>query len=280
MRGKADLPTVKAKYACMPVLYGEIAMYPHPKIPERIQITQRQAALFVLALYFVSAVLVTSIALMTHASDNAFVLPGAISGSVLFWGAWILYYKTNWEPIRYFAALASSLLVGLFLPEPFVTSYAPMVVVIPAVLALLLTEPFWVIVNSLLTLAILLIRAGGSGVYAHPATLVFYAMIVGALVVSRLIEETSLYRLKQAEEAILQSERQMSALVSSLDDIVFQFDAQGTYLNVWTANENLLVQPRDELLGRHIEEVLGDGLGRFGEWRQAVSLKALNTIWM
>jgi PAS domain S-box-containing protein/putative nucleotidyltransferase with HDIG domain len=67
---------------------------------------------------------------------------------------------------------------------------------------------------------------------------------------------------KRAEEAILERERQMKALVTSLDDIVFEFDEQGTYLNVWAADESLLAQPKAQLLGKRIEEVLGDENGR------------------
>ncbi len=62
---------------------------------------------------------------------------------------------------------------------------------------------------------------------------------------------------KQAERAILQSERQMKALVNSLDDIVFELDEDGTYLNIWTADENLLAQPKAEMLGRRVKEVMG-----------------------
>jgi PAS domain S-box-containing protein len=67
---------------------------------------------------------------------------------------------------------------------------------------------------------------------------------------------------KLAEEAVRKSERQMRSLVTSLDDIVFEFDKQGTYLNVWSADESLLFRPKDELLGKQIMEVLGEENGR------------------
>jgi len=67
---------------------------------------------------------------------------------------------------------------------------------------------------------------------------------------------------KRAEEEVLASERQMRALVTSLDDIVFEFDEQGTYLNVWTADESLLARPKAQLLGKRIDEVLGAENGR------------------
>jgi PAS domain S-box-containing protein/putative nucleotidyltransferase with HDIG domain len=67
---------------------------------------------------------------------------------------------------------------------------------------------------------------------------------------------------KQAEKAIFESERQMRALVTSLDDIVFELDEEGTYLNVWTSDESLLAQPKDKILGKKMVDILG---GEYGE---------------
>ncbi len=61
---------------------------------------------------------------------------------------------------------------------------------------------------------------------------------------------------KRIEKSIAESNRQLAALVTSLDDIVFEVDAQGTYLNVWTANENLLAQPKAEMIARQIKDTL------------------------
>ena len=61
---------------------------------------------------------------------------------------------------------------------------------------------------------------------------------------------------KHTEESITESNRQLKALVTSLDDIVFEVDSQGTYLNVWTADESLLSEPKAELIGRQIEDTL------------------------
>ena len=66
----------------------------------------------------------------------------------------------------------------------------------------------------------------------------------------------------EGARALQDSERQLKALVSSLDDLLFEFDEQGTYLNVWTANEALLAQPREQLLGRRINTMLGEAGGR------------------
>jgi PAS domain S-box-containing protein len=63
---------------------------------------------------------------------------------------------------------------------------------------------------------------------------------------------------RQVENAIRESDRQMKALVTSLDDIVFEFDEGGIYLNVWSADESLLVQPKAKMLGRRLIDVLGE----------------------
>jgi PAS domain S-box-containing protein len=66
---------------------------------------------------------------------------------------------------------------------------------------------------------------------------------------------------KLAEEAIRQSERQMKALVNSLDDIAFEFDEDATYLNIWTADESLLVMSKAQMLGKRATEVMGEEQG-------------------
>ena len=72
---------------------------------------------------------------------------------------------------------------------------------------------------------------------------------------------TDITERRRAEEALWARERQMQALVGSLDDIAFEYDATGTYLNVWTRDESLLARPKADLIGRDVVEVLGAELG-------------------
>ncbi|MEW6146203.1 MAG: GAF domain-containing protein [Thermodesulfobacteriota bacterium] len=50
------------------------------------------------------------------------------------------------------------------------------------------------------------------------------------------------------------NERRLKALVGSVDEIVFEMDENGTYLGIWTENEELLIRPKSELLGRRISD--------------------------
>ncbi|MGH9684969.1 MAG: response regulator [Candidatus Acidiferrales bacterium] len=63
---------------------------------------------------------------------------------------------------------------------------------------------------------------------------------------------------KQAGQELRESEARLQTLVSSIDEVVFEFDADGTYRNVWTRNEALLVRPKDELIGRRAADVVGE----------------------
>jgi PAS domain S-box-containing protein len=67
---------------------------------------------------------------------------------------------------------------------------------------------------------------------------------------------------KRAEEAVRSRERQLQALVSSLDDIVFEVDAHGAYVDVWTADSAILFRPRAEIIGKRFDEVFGEEGGR------------------
>ena len=65
-----------------------------------------------------------------------------------------------------------------------------------------------------------------------------------------------------AEQELRESEARLLALVSSIDEIVFEMDGDGTYRSIWTTNDALLVRPRKELLGRRLEEFMGEEAAR------------------
>jgi len=63
-------------------------------------------------------------------------------------------------------------------------------------------------------------------------------------------------------DALRDSAARLRALLSSLDDLVFELDGKGIYLAIWTTNETLLIAPPNELLGRSVRDALGDEIGR------------------
>jgi PAS domain S-box-containing protein len=67
---------------------------------------------------------------------------------------------------------------------------------------------------------------------------------------------------KLAEVELLARERELNAVVESVNDIVFEFDQDFRYVNVWTADERKLAEPKSELTGKTVVEVLGETAAR------------------
>jgi diguanylate cyclase (GGDEF)-like protein/PAS domain S-box-containing protein len=64
-----------------------------------------------------------------------------------------------------------------------------------------------------------------------------------------------------ATEVRRESEARLQALLSSLDDLVFELDENGAYLGIWTTDDALLAAPRSEMLGRTLRETIGEEIG-------------------
>jgi PAS domain S-box-containing protein len=231
-------------------------MFPQVQFLEKINITQRQAALAILFFYSFAAVLTVVIQFINPSPDSAIYFLGGTCGIILFGGACFVYYKYNLDSARYFAAIAATLLVAFFLPEPFVSQYAPMAVVIPIVFALILTESLGVLVNAVLTIGILLVRAHGTGVYANPETLIIYSMIVSGLLARRLIAETSLRQVAEAQETTTQNGRRFRALMESSSDQVSVLDANGRLIYETPLSNPILGYRFEQHLGQSIFELI------------------------
>jgi PAS domain S-box-containing protein len=65
----------------------------------------------------------------------------------------------------------------------------------------------------------------------------------------------------KAQKALRESTIRLQALINSIDQIAFEFDVEGTFLDIWTTNESLLFRPREQLLGRRVSDVIGGELG-------------------
>ena len=60
----------------------------------------------------------------------------------------------------------------------------------------------------------------------------------------------------------IENEPRLEALIGSIDEIVFELARDGTFLNIWTTNEQLLYRPRHELKGKRVSDVIGEDFFR------------------
>jgi PAS domain S-box-containing protein len=116
------------------------------------------------------------------------------------------------------------------------------------------------------SIAILLLNAGAMiNVYFYPEsgnrlgllqTLMLIVSLtglsLGALVTQR----------EQGEWDLRASYARMEALVQSVNEVIFEFDRDGTYKNVWTTDDSMLLLPRATLVGMNLDEVVGREVAR------------------
>lgn len=67
--------------------------------------------------------------------------------------------------------------------------------------------------------------------------------------------------LKRAKEAKIKSEARLRSFLDALDDLAFEFDENGRYLNVWTQSEDKLPLPKQDLVGRPLTDIFGPEVG-------------------
>lgn len=199
------------------------------------KVTQRQADLAVLSIQLLATLFIVLNDVLNRAELFSILVATVTAG---LYTALLLAYWHGWQPARRWAVILLTILVGFGLPEPFITQYAPFILLLPPVLALVLAGPSWVIGSTVGLVLILLVRAGGQGVYANPATLTMVAMIIGALVLSRLVSDSNQQRaqqqtdqLAQQEEALRLSEQRFRALIENTSDgiVVFNVNNEITY---------------------------------------------------
>src|SRR5258706_1274616 len=161
-----------------------------------LKITHRQAVLFTLAIQFLAILFISVFQILNIENFAQYELITTAVVTLIFAALLVLYWR-GWDHARHVAVIFFTLIVCLVIPEPFVTRYAPMVIVIPLIMALVMTGPLWLVGDAIALSIILLARAGFQGVYTNPVTLALYFMIVGGLVVSRLVVETARQQAEQ-----------------------------------------------------------------------------------
>jgi len=66
---------------------------------------------------------------------------------------------------------------------------------------------------------------------------------------------------RQAEAARTHSEERLRSFLNALDDLAFELDDRGTYLNVWTRNGATPLLPKPEIVGKSLVEIHGQETG-------------------
>jgi anti-anti-sigma regulatory factor len=143
-------------------------------------------------------------------------------------------------------------LTGLGIQEPYLTQEISITFFIPPIMALILTGPAWVVGSSLAVIVMLIVRAGGTGPYTDPVTIILYAMIVGGMILSRIVTDAALHAAEEnaarAEDARLKSEAQAREVAQKAEELAQQNEEQRRLLDLVATLETPAVAMADGVL--------------------------------
>ena len=138
-------------------------------------------------------------------------LPVAVVLIVTNFGLLIAHLR-GWDPARYCAVAINSVVVGFGMPERYLVSELSMSTLLPAVLALVLAGPRWVVGSTVIVIGIYLLRTGERSAYSNPLALLVVAVLVGGLLLSRYLADLAR---RDAEQALATSEARAHSLRES-----------------------------------------------------------------
>jgi anti-anti-sigma regulatory factor len=184
-------------------------------------------------------------------SSNPITIIASLLGTLTFASMFGAYLR-GWEPARGIAVITATALTGLGIQEPYLTQELSITFFIPPIMALILTGPAWVVGSSFAVIVMLIVRAGGTGPYADPVTIILYAMIVGGMILSRIVTDAALNAAEEnaerAEEARLQSEAQAREVAQKAEELAQQNEEQRRLLDLVATLETPAVAMADGVL--------------------------------
>ena len=62
---------------------------------------------------------------------------------------------------------------------------------------------------------------------------------------------------KRIEELHEQTQAQLQSIIASIEDIVFELDHHGRFINIWVKSDDFLFLPREKILGHTLSEMFG-----------------------
>lgn len=215
------------------------------------KINQRTVTLSILGLFTVGlfAFALTYIIQGTGVTPMAFTVYGT---TVLFSGLWFAYWR-GFEWVRPVIVVLTVLLLIFGLPPEYVDQQRSFAIMLPIVLALVLTGPGWIVASAVVLVVGLYARYWGQpNLYNDPFTLILLALIAGGMLLSRLVTDNAQYaaeaNARQAEEARRQIAAQATELERKAGVLETQNEEQRRLLELVTTLEMPVVSLADGVI--------------------------------
>ncbi len=208
-------------------------------------ITRRVVIFVYIALAFL-AVTARLLAIDKVNADQASIAAGVwIVAGILYWRG------LDWS--RFVLISSTSVFLGIFLPEPFITTSAPAIIMMPLILAALIGDRWWIVIAFFLEISILLMRANFTGIYIHPVTVLILGIMMIGLELKRYLHDQSLDQLRSISN-------QHTLMFEMIDDIVFMVHVEPhdvyRYIDMNPAGLELLGVSYPDIVGHLVDDVI------------------------
>ena len=179
-------------------------------------VTQRSIAQVFLAL---QAALTVFLAVLLAVEHNAHAWAAGV-GAVVYAGCWIAF-RRGWEPARQVLVILLTLLLVLGTREPYLTQRPMLGVMVPPVVALMLTSSRWVVGSAVLGFLGIALRSRLQTPLLEPLDFLLFIMSVSGLVLARRSVDTAMARLaaqvQTADKAREQAEAAAREAIAARD---------------------------------------------------------------
>ena len=160
-------------------------------------VTQRSIAQVFLAL---QAALTAFLAVFLLVEQNPHA-PAAGAGAFVYVACWAAF-RRGWEPARQIVVVTLTLILIVGLREPYLTERPTLAIMLPPIVALILTSSRWIVGAAALSLLGLSLRSHFKTPLLEPLELSVFVMLVSGLVLARRSVDAAIARLAgQAERA-------------------------------------------------------------------------------
>jgi len=214
-----------------------------------MRVSQRQVVIALLVMLLVSALI--ALIYQLFIPDSNLTLPGTIVSLVILTGMLIAYWR-GWENARYATLITITVLIGLVTTGDYMTEKFSLGTFLPPALAMIVAGPLWVIGSGIALLIILIVRAGGHGIYTDPMSILLFALPVGVMLLSRLMTDTAQHEAMEnathAREALAHAEAQAQELVQKTQELEAQNKQQRQLLDLVSSLETPAVSLAEGVL--------------------------------
>lgn len=173
--------------------------------------------------------------------------------AIVLLGATFVAHLRHWRYSAELLVVIVALLIGVSLPEPYVTHYPSYIPLLPPIIAGLVCR--WkgaIALSFILTLSILLYRAGWQGAYLDPQNILIVAIAIVGLILTRIVLENTVQSKTEVERLRKLSE----TYLNSIGDGVIAID-RGWNITLWNPTaEKLTGWSKDEAIGKPFRKII------------------------